>query len=172
MENSNDRVAPVAVRYGLITGMIMLIYTLMLYMTDMFMNKTLAYLSFLILIGGIVMAYREYKTRNQGFMSYGKGLSLAILLSVIAGLMVSVFQYLYMKFIDDTIMKKVMDNQLEEYEKSGMSEEQIDRVVEMSEKWAIPEMVLVSGPLSYLIAGLLIGLVVAAFMRNARPEFE
>jgi hypothetical protein len=172
MENERPRIAPIAVRYGIITGIIMIIYTLILYFTDQFMNKMLASLSFLILIGGIIMAFREYKRQDQGFMTYGQGLSLGMLTSVVAGVLVSIFQYIYMKFIDDTIMQRVMDNQMEEMEKMGMSEEEIERGMEMASKFTSTEMVLVSGPLSYLIGGLLISLVVAAFMRNARPEFE
>jgi hypothetical protein len=165
-------VTSTAVRYGLIVGLICVIYSFILAMTDNSMNRMLSSISYLFIIGGMVMAFKYYKEHNQGFMSYGQGLGLGTLMSLIAGILTSIFMYIYAKFIDTGLMDRAMEMQRVEMENKGMDEAQIDRAMEMASKFSGPEMILIGGTIGFAIIGFIIALIVAAIMKNKRPEFE
>jgi hypothetical protein len=82
------------------------------------------------------------------------------------------FSYIYIKFVDSTMMTKIIEMQRLELEKRNMSDEEIEQAIEMSSSFTTPEMILVMSIIGFFFTGFLISLVVAAAMRNARPEFE
>lgn len=161
-----------ALRYGLIVGLVCVIYSLILSLTDNSMNRALSSVSYLFIIGGMVMAFKYFKEHNGGFMRYGQGLGIGTLMSLIAGFITSVFMYIYVKFIDTTMMDRAMEMQRVELEKQGMDDAQIDQAMEMASSFTGPEMVLVGGTVGFLIIGFIIALIVSAIMKHTRPEFE
>ena len=165
-------VSNTAMRYGLIVGLVCVIYSLMLMLTDNSMNRWLSSISYLFIIVGMVMAFKYFKAHNSGFMSYGQGLGIGTLMSLIAGLLTSVVMYVYVKFIDDSILAKTMEMQRIEMENRGMSEAEIDQAMEMASKFAGPEMILIGGTVGFVFIGFIIALIVSAIMKHTRPEFE
>lgn len=165
-------VSSTAMRYGLIVGLICVIYSFILAMTDNSMNRALSSITYLFIIVGMVMAFKYFKQHNGGFMSYGQGLGIGSLMSLIAGLLTSVFMYIYAKFIDTEMMNRAMEMQRVEMEKQGMEDAQIDQAMEMASKFSGPEMILIGGTIGMLIVGFIIALIVSAIMKHTRPEFE
>ena len=88
------------------------------------------------------MAFKYFKEHNGGFMRYGQGLGIGTLMSLIAGLLTSVFMYIYVKFIDTRMMERAMEMQRMEMEKQGMDDAQIDQAMEMAGKFSGPEMII------------------------------
>lgn len=179
MEHSslNASTAPsttsVAIRYGLIVGIISVIYSLLLNITELsFTQKYLSWLSFIILVVGIYLAHNHFKRENTGFMTYGQGLGIGTMLSGIVGLLSGIFTYIYVKFIDNGFMERMQEMQVEELEKRGMSDEQIEQALKMSEAMTSPEMLVVWAIVGTLIFGFLLSLVIAAITKHTRPEFE
>lgn len=80
--------------------------------------------------------------------------------------------FIYSKFVDPTMMDRMMELQRAQMEKQGMDDEKIDQAMAMSAKFTSPEMLIVFGTLGFAIIGFLIALVVAAIIKNNRPEFE
>jgi hypothetical protein len=162
----------VGLRYGLITGFVSVIFSLVLFVTEMNTNKVLSNLSILILIAGIIFAYRYFKSANNGFMSYGQGLGIGAVLSAVTGLLGGIFTFIYVKFIDSSFMQRMQETQIEELEARGMSDEQIEQGMAMAEKFSGPGMMLVMGILVTLLIGFILSLVIAAIMKRSQPEFE
>ncbi|WP_066506165.1 DUF4199 domain-containing protein [Rufibacter sp. DG15C] len=162
----------VGLRYGLITGFISVIYSLILFVTEMNNNSALSYLSILILAGGIFFAYKHFKGMNGGFMSYGQGLGIGTVLSAVAGLLGGIFTFIYVKFVDTAFLQKVQDLQIAKMEEQGLSEAQIEKATEMAATFSGPGMMLVMGILGTLVIGFLVSLVMAAIMKRSQPEFE
>jgi len=172
MNEQNVTVSSTAVRYGLIVGLFCVIYSFILAMLDESMNRGLGAISYIILIVGIIMAYKYFKTHNQGFMSYGQGLGIGTLMSLIVGLLASIFMYVYVKFVDSEMMNRAMEMQRVEMEKRGMDDAQIEQAMEMADKFTSPELLIVFGTLGFVFFGFIFSLIIAAIMKNARPEFE
>jgi len=162
----------VAIRYGLITGIITVIYSLILYLTELNTNTWLSWISTAILIAGIVMAHKHFKTANGGFMSYGQGLSIGSILSVIVGALSGIFLYIYLKFIDSELIQRMQEKQYMEMERRGMTDEQIEQATQMSQKLTSPEMMVIWAIIGTLLMGFILSLIIAAITKNTRPDFE
>lgn len=172
-QSPGETTTSIAIRYGLIVGIISIIYSLILNITDLSItNQSLSYISFIIIIVGIVLAHKHYKRENNGFMSYGQGLGIGSLLSAIVGLLSGVFAYIYMTFVDEDFMSKMQDVQTAKLEQQGLSDEQIEQAIQMTEKFTGPVTIFLSAVLGTLFIGFLLSLVISAFTKNSKPEFE
>lgn len=172
MQEQAPTPASVGIRYGIITGFVSIIFSLILYMTGLHLNKGLSYLGMIIPVVGIVLAYKHFKSENAGYMSYAQGLGLGTTLAVVAGVLSSIFTYIYLKFIDGSIIEQIRNASVEELEKNGMSDEQIEQAMSMTESFTSPEMMFVFGIVGAAFWGFIVSLIVAAIMKNSRPEFE
>ncbi|QNP51020.1 DUF4199 domain-containing protein [Hymenobacter qilianensis] len=93
MENTSTPVSTTSVglRYGLLTGIVSIIYSFILLAANLEQNTALSLLGIVILIGGIFLAHKNYKENNGGFMSYGQGLGIGVILSLVSGLLGAFF---------------------------------------------------------------------------------
>ncbi|KAA3435910.1 DUF4199 domain-containing protein [Rufibacter hautae] len=164
--------ASVGIRYGIMTGFASIIFSLVLYLTGLHLNKGVTYLGTIIPIVGIILAYRYYKKENGGFMSYGQGLGTGTILATVSGVLSGIFTYIYLKFIDSNIIEQIRNASIEEMENKGMSDEQIEQATSMTEKFTTPEMMFLFGIVAAVILGFILSLIIAAIMKRSRPEFE
>ncbi|WP_128544349.1 DUF4199 domain-containing protein [Larkinella soli] len=164
--------ARLALKWGVISGVISMVYTTALYISGQFTNTALTWLSLVISVVLIVMAMREYRSLNNGFMSYGEGLSLGTLLTVIGALIATTYNFIYTTFIDTTIRQQVLDQARANMEDQGMSDEQVEQAIELAQRLQSPGLQFLFGILVSAFFGLLISLVVAAFLRRNKPFGE
>ncbi len=176
MESTNTPVvtpSSVGMRYGLLTGLVSVIISFGLYALQLEQNSYLRFITTLVLIVGIVLAQREYKQLNGGFMSYGEGLTIGALVSIIVGLLGAAFVYVYTTFIDPETMTRAMDKARADMEAKGtMSDAQIDQAMSFSAKFTSGPILLVFVILGTLFMGFLVSLIASAFVKNPKTEFE
>lgn len=167
--------ARIALKYGLFIGLGLIIYYLISQLAGLAANTTAGMIgtviSAVILIVGIVYAIKDFKSQNNGFMSYGQGLGLGALASAVAGLISGIFSSIYVSFIDDSSMKQAMDMQRQKMEEQGMDDAQIDQAMAIAEQFSGPGMILVISMLSMLFIGFILSLIISAVMKNERSEF-
>ena len=136
-----------------------------------FTSGPLSWLSYPIIIAFIFLAQKQFKESGDGFMSYGQGMGVAFWYGLISSLVSSVFTFVYVKFIDGSMITMMKDAQLKKLQEAGtMSDEQIDQAMEMSGKFMTPEMILVFGLFGGIIMVLIIGLIVTIFTQKKNPE--
>ncbi|RAU81596.1 DUF4199 domain-containing protein [Pontibacter arcticus] len=165
-------VMSVALKYGGIAGLIIIVYTLILLVVDLSSNQWLMSVGYLILIALIVLAMKAYKESNYGYMSYGQGLGIGTVVSAVAGLLGGIFMWIYTSFIDTAYMANMMEKQIMELENQGMSDEQIDAAMSMASSFQGPGMMVIGSLIGYIIVGFLLSLIISAIMKNSRPQFE
>ncbi len=104
-------------------------------------------------------------------MSYGQGLGVGTIVSILAGLLGGIFRYVYMEFIDPAAAQRVLDQARAKLEEAGnMSDAQIDQAVQMSQRFSSGPMGLVFAIVGSAIMGFLITLVIAAITKRNRPD--
>ncbi|MER2997781.1 DUF4199 domain-containing protein [Pontibacter populi] len=165
-------VTSVALKYGFITALVGVVYTLIIMVANLGDNRWLSGLSYLILIAGIVLAMKQYKTINYGYMSYGQGLGIGTLVSAIFGLLSGIFVWLYTSFVDTEYMSRMMEKQSEALLDQGMSDEQVEQAMAMTENFQGPLAMILGGLVGAVVIGFLLSLILSAIMKNNRPEFE
>jgi hypothetical protein len=175
MQTATPSVSTTAVggRYGLLTGLVSVIVSFGIYALELEQSSAVRFLTTVVLIGGIILAMRNFKLQNAGFMGYGQGLSVGMVVSGIVGTLSGVFVYVYTALIDPSVMTRMMDKARADMEAKGtMSDAQIDQAMAFSAKFTTGPMMFIFSILITLLVGLLISLIAAAFVKNPKPEFE
>lgn len=164
--------ARTAVKYGILTSVAIIIYTTITNISGQSQNKWLAMLSYGILIAGIILALKEFRENNKGFMGYGEGLGLGSMVSAILGFFASMFSMFYIKFIDTTISAQILEKARADMEAQGLDDAQIDHYMELSQKFSSPGIMFAAGVFGYLFIGFIFSLIIAAVLRREKPVFE
>ena len=161
----------IGVKYGIILGLFSIGYSLILQITGLVTEQWLSWLSFVFMIVILVYAMKEFKSYNQGFMRLGQGLGLGMITIAISTVFSSIFSYIYIKFIDDSMITLSLEKAREELMKNpDLSDAQLDQAMAMTEKFTTPEMILGIGFISALFFGFLITLVVSLIMKKDDPD--
>lgn len=169
--NEQPTTARVALKWGLILGLVLMLISLVMYLTDQTANYWFSLLTLVVMIGGLIAAMREYRTLNQGYMTYSEGLGIGALQSAVAGLLSAAFITFYNVVIDPTIQQRSFELAREKMEEQGnMSDEQIDQALEISQKFQSPGFMFIAGVFGTLIMGFLLALIISAIMRRNKAN--
>ena len=161
--------------YGLITGLVLVVYTLLLYATDNLIKQNffLGILNYIILIAGIVMGTRSYRDQFLGgYISYSKALGYGVVISVFTGVIIGIFMYLLYGLIDPGLLEQSMKVIEEQMLNQGMSPNQVETISEMQRDFRSPFMMLISSVFSYALLGLIFSLITSAFLKKDKPIFD
>ncbi|WP_343030474.1 DUF4199 domain-containing protein, partial [Fulvivirga aurantia] len=95
-------------------GVISIVIFILGVLTELSTESWWSWVGLIPTIALIVMAHNQFKSEGDGFMSYGQGLKIGMLVVLISSIISTVFFYVYIKFIDDTFIaaireKSVMD---------------------------------------------------------------
>ena len=174
MENTTSEkptTRAVGIRYGIILAAISIIYFLITAMMQINTNEGAArWISLVFAIVVFYLAHKYYKDNGDSFMSYGQGIGIAFWISLIASTASSIFTYIYIKFIDPEWVNIILDAQLEGMQEKGMSDEEIEMAMSMTEKFMTPEMILIFGIVIGISMGLIVALIVTIFTQKKNPE--
>ena len=169
--NEQPSTARVALKWGLILGIVQIAFSAIIFLTDNFGNNALGSVAYLLILIGVVLAMRDFRTLNGGYMTYGQGVGTGTLTAAVSGLLSSLFSVFYMTFIDTNVMERIMDKSREQMESQGnMSDEQVEQAMEMVQKFQSPGILFVFGILGSIIIGLILSLIVSAFLRRDKPS--
>ncbi|MCX7987128.1 MAG: DUF4199 domain-containing protein [Bacteroidales bacterium] len=159
--------------YGLITGLILVAYTLLLYITGQLMNKGLGYISLVILAACLYIFTKQYRDKiNGGTLTYGQGFSVGVLTGIFAGILSAFFSLILYMYIDPSLVDKQLSIAEQDMLSRGMSEEQVEMAINMTKKWMTPGMMFLSGILSMAFLSALISLITAAILKKNPSPFE
>jgi hypothetical protein len=164
--------ARVALKYGVVTAIASIIYITILYVSGQSTNTSLLYLGLVITIVGMVVAMKEFKEDNNGFMAYAQGLGIGTMMSAVSGFISGVYNYIYNVFIDPTLRQQTLDKVRRDMEDKGMEDAQIDQIMSMSEKFSSPGIGFAFGMVGAVIGGFIIALIISAIMKKDKPVFD
>lgn len=163
-------------KWGLITGMVYIIYSLATSMMGVVesANKMLQYgMGLVILVASFFTIYLGVKeARDQdlgGYLTLGQGFLTGFKIAAIAGIISAIFTLIYTNFIDPNLTDRLMATIEEQWDKAGMPEESRD----MARKWTgyfmNPIAFSIISLLSGLFWGLIKGVVAGAMLKKEAP---
>lgn len=163
----------IALKYGILTGLASGVLSIIMFISGAFETVWIGIvLALVISVGGIVMAHKEFKRLNGGYMNYGKGLVIGTVLSLIAGLISGLISFAYIQFVDPGVLDRMKEMQMAMMEKFGMPEDKMEEAVAKLDEQFTPTKQLTSGLTSGLIGGFILSLIVTAVTKRNKPEFE
>ena len=162
-----------ALNFGAILGLVLLVINLSSYVFELVENKLFTFLTWGIIIGGIVYGIKKYRDGVlKGFISYGSALGYGVLISLFASIISSFASYLYLKFVDDSILLSLLEKAEIEMIEQGQPEQAIEIGMKVSEAIYSPMGMFLLGILATTFMGLIISLIAAAFLKNDPDSFE
>ncbi|GGF25108.1 DUF4199 domain-containing protein [Hymenobacter cavernae] len=164
-----------AIRYGLVTGLIWIIVDFILRLTELSFKYSV-YLGAAIIVYtlGTILAHKFFKQNNGGFMTYKQGMLIVLVISVIFGLLSGLFNYIYVNLVDpDYVIRMRADMEAWMSTLPNVTEAQIDKsLAGMSDEKVKSPLQIVKGLASNCVWEVFIGLIITAFTKHNRPEFE
>lgn len=165
-----------ALKWGAIAGIIGIALTLIGYLMKVEGNTVYGIVSglftFLLLPSTILyLAMADFKKSNSGFISYGQGLGIGAMTGGVAGLLSGIFNFIYLKFVDNSVMERIKEMQISKMEEQGLSSEQIDQSMEIAGKFMGPGMILVGSIFMLVLVYFIVSLIVSAIQKHEKPFF-
>ena len=158
-----------ALYYGLITGAALVVFNLILYITDQHMNKSLGYFAFVLIVGGMVWGTLEYrKTYLGGYISYGKAFTSCFMIGLFSGIVAAIYIFIFAQFIYPGYSEEILEKAREGMMSSNqqMSDEQLDTAMEWTRKFTSPVMMAVWSFVTYLFFSAILALLTSIFLKK------
>ncbi len=155
--------------YGGITGVILIMISLIFYVIDVDPSSFLSYLNILLLIGAMAYAGIQYRnTVKGGFMSYGRGLGVGFLVGLFASVVLAIYTFVFFKYIDPGMIAKIMATAEEKMlaKNPDMTDEQIEMAMKYSSMFMTPIAMMIWTVLGMAFWSLIFSLIVAAFTKK------
>jgi len=167
MEKKNTSVLINALIWGVIIGLVSIVYSVILYMLDQTLNRALGYAGLIILIAGLAIAMKSYRDNVlDGILPFGKAFGFGMLIVLVSALIGGIYGYLLYTVIDPDLVGKLMDFQAEKMLEQGLSEDQVEQTLEVTKRFISPAFIFVSGLIMNLLMGAVLSLIIAAIFKK------
>ncbi len=173
MEDKNSNPLKHAMTYGAIIGLILVVYSVLLYLTGLTFNKGMGLIQYIVLIGGIYLGTKAYRDKVLGgYIKYGKALMFGLIISVFVGIITIFFNFIMLRYIDPGLIEKYMAIMEEQFQNSrffpaDQMDEMLDRSREsMTAIWSLP-----AGVFVFSLFGFVFSLITSAFLKKDPNPF-
>jgi hypothetical protein len=159
--------------WGAITGIILIVFSLVLYLAHQSANQALAYLSYVLLIAGIIIGSIAYRDKVLGgFISYKDAFVTGLLITIFAGILSSFFSFILIRYIDPSVVEQSIAKAEEKMISRGMSEDNIELAMEKTKEFMGSPLMVLIGLLSFAFIGTIISLITAAIVKKEKSPFD
>ncbi len=156
-----------ALYYGLMLGLILILFDIILWITHLKDSTIVHNLSLIIIIVGIVIGIKKYRDKvNDRIISYSKALGLGTLIVFITSVILAVYYYLFYTIIDTEAISKIIELSEEKMIETGLDDEQFDIALEMTKKFTTPFMLSIGTIFSVTFWGFIFSLIVSLFLKK------
>lgn len=152
---------------GLILGLLSVVFSLVLWFLDLTFNKSLGYIFMVVEIIILYFLVKSYRDNFlHGIISFGQALGAGVVIFLYASVITSVFSAILYTIIDPELMNKGLAATEEIYRQRGIPQEQIDMGLKMAAKVMKPAISIPVTLITNMFFGLIMSLIVAAFVRK------
>jgi hypothetical protein len=129
-------------------------------------------LNFAAMLWFVIYGIKAFKKDNSGYLSLAEALKIGLAITLVAGIIGSIFTYLFTTIIEpDFVMNMLEASRVKMFEDNPeMTQEQIDMAMSISEKMMSPGILTAIGVIASLFFGFIISLISGLVLKNNRPE--
>ena len=177
MENEKMSAGKVAMNYGLILGLVLIVYSLILYLVDVPL-ESLQYANwagYVFTIVAMVLGIKAYRDKYAGgLITYGKSFSTGFMIGLYAAIISAIYAFFYFSYINPGIIQEMMDLRVAEMwaDNPEMTEEQFEMAESWMKRFMSPVMLVVWGLIANVIISLILSLIVSIFMQKKDKSLE
>lgn len=164
-----------AMRYGLIGGGALIVFSLLSFLVFIPAGGTVlmlsGFLSFGIYIAIVAMAIKFHRDEELGgYVTLGRCVGLGTLAIIIATAISTLFSFIYMNYIDPTVMERIIDASMGMFE-SMLDEDQLEEIKQQSIEQQSGLMGGLIQPVFFSVfTGLIISAITGLIMRKNPPQ--
>ncbi len=177
MENEKMSAGKIALNYGLILGVVLIVYSLILYLLNVPLDSLqyANWVGYLFFIAAMIMGIKAYRDKYAGgLITYGKSFSTGFMIGLYASILAAIYGFIYFSYINPGIIQEMIDLRVEEM--WVQNPEMTDQQFEMAESWMKrfmnPIAMAVMGLIANTIMALIFSLIVSIFMQKKDKSLE
>ncbi|MEC7262194.1 MAG: DUF4199 domain-containing protein [Bacteroidota bacterium] len=173
MEEQQPKASKFMLNYGLILGVVSVIFGVMLYTQKMHyeMSTPVIVISVLLTVVAIFLGVNAYKKANGGYLKISEALKIAVGIALVSTIISLAYQYVLINFIEPDFMDKAIEMAKPKAmaQNPSMTEEQWQQGVAMQKKlgWLRYPVGLIFSCIIGLVVGVLTGLI----LKKSKPEY-
>jgi hypothetical protein len=167
MEEKKQSMGITTLGYGVILAVVAIIYSLLLFVLDVDNQSSLNYLSYVILVAGIIVFQINYRNKHLGgFISYGKAFMVGFLTVVFYSIVMAIFTYVFFVYIDPGAIEEIKMAAEEGMIEGGMSDQEIDQAMKFVELMQTHAMLTMWALLGNIVVGAILSLITSIFVKK------
>ena len=169
MEEKPRSVLSNGLYFGLITGAGLIVFSLIMFLLDLYLNRAVSSIAYVVLVAGMIWGTLDYrKKHSNGFLTYGKAFGSCFWIGLFGGIVSSIYFFIFIHFIHPGFINELLDQMRASMLEANpnMSDEQIEQAVEMSSKFMSPVMMTLWGFVTYAVISAVLGLILAIFLKK------
>ncbi len=174
METQTTSLKKIALNYGVLLALLSIVLQVISYVLDVHIDRPwwLTVLQLIISVGVIVYGIKAFKISNENYLTLGQALKTGLAISLVAGVIAVVFNYIFMNYIDPDFVQKTLDFSREQMlvKNPEMTQEQIDMAMNMSAKFMSPMIMSAFAIIATLFFGFIISLFAGLVMKKNPPQ--
>lgn len=171
MEQSAPSTTKVATKWALISLLTGIVLTYVYQLLNLGINSPIKYLSAVIFIAFLLLAQKEYKDQQGGYIKFGEAFSTGFKCGLFAGLLLAIFTYIYLSFLSHEAMEQMLEAQKQAMIAKNVPAEQMEKGTEFMRKFGAV-FVSFGAAVWYAILGVIFGLIGAAIFKKERSPFD
>ena len=176
-ESQKEGMFKPALNYALIISVVLIIISLIFYLAGSPTSDAIQYIGYVVVIAGL--AYAAIMYRNEvlgGYISYGKSLGFIVVTGLIAGVILGVYNFVFLSFIAPEVLEIIKEEITERaYETAyqfnpNISDAELDNMVDMQLRFQNPTLLAVFTIIGYTFQALVFGLIISIFVKRKNPD--
>lgn len=161
---------------GFLLGLAIILFMLITYLMGVSTSSKINWLANVIFIGGLIYGQRQYRTDLINTLghsaTYGKLLMFGIAMSVFAGFLAGIYQYLLYTVIDPGLWERNLVEVENLYLDMGFSEDKVAEMMTNASKFNSPILNSIGMAFGYGLVGFIIALITSAFLKKDTEDFD
>jgi len=175
MENQSYPAWKHAITYGIYLGIALIILSLLFYVFDLYTENWTSYITYAVLLGGVVISSIFYRDKHLGgFITFKQSFIVGFYTAIFAGIIAAIYTAVFMSFAGEevkaVIMKKAEESMIES--NPEMTDEQIDMAMNWTGKMMNPAWLTTISLLSNLFFGAIFSLLGSIFIKKENNTID
>lgn len=143
---------------GLILSLVTIAFSLVLYFTGQWQNKSLGYIQYAIILGGLIWSCIYYAKQMNGDVTFGNVFAHGFKITAALIVITVVYTFISLKFLFPEMEDKIIEEAAKQMEaRGGLSDDQIKQALDMTRKFLMP----------FAIGGIILGYAILGAVASA-----
>lgn len=172
MENQKSAFST-ALKYAIITALAMFIFSIIMYMTNLYLNNAMNWLNYIVMLAGLIFAVKDRRDKDLGgYISFGEAFKTGFIFCLITGAIGAVFGLIMMNFIAPDMMSEVLKKAETDMINKGLPDAQIQVAMEWTRKFTTPLWFTIWSLVFTMFFGTILSLIVAAIFKKDNQQLQ